>query len=80
MVQMSGKRSMRDAHGNDQGGTFFRFIRRGLQEDRTEIVFPRLLYFMIRFVSFLPSWLVDARMARLAIDVPEARERERFLA
>lgn len=53
-------------------------IQRGLQQDRAEIIFPRLLYFVIRFVSLLPSWLIDAIMVRVAVDVPETRERERF--
>ncbi|KAF2989803.1 putative oxidoreductase [Methylocystis sp. MJC1] len=43
-------------------------IRRGLEKGKCEIVFPRLLYFLIRAGSLLPARLVDAILARIPVE------------
>lgn len=45
-------------------------IRRGLQEGKREIVFPRLLYLLIRAGSLLPGRLVDALLNRIPVEAP----------
>lgn len=40
-------------------------IQRGLQRGKRKIVFPRLLYFLIRAGSLLPTRLVDAILTRI---------------
>jgi len=43
-------------------------IRRGLQKGKSEIVFPRLLYFLIRAGSLLPARLLDAFLIRIRVE------------
>lgn len=43
-------------------------IQRGLQKGQREIVFPRLLYFVIRAGSLLPTRLVDAFLIRIPVE------------
>jgi short-subunit dehydrogenase len=52
-----------------------RIIRRGLDNGRALIAFPRLLYLGARFISFLPARLVDRVMNRMHVEMQETPER-----
>jgi short-subunit dehydrogenase len=52
-----------------------RIIRRGLDNRRTLIAFPRLLYLGARLISFLPARIVDAAMNRMHVEMQETPER-----
>jgi short-subunit dehydrogenase len=43
-------------------------IQQGLERGKREIVFPRLLYFLIRAGSLLPTWIVDAVLIRIPVE------------
>ena len=52
-----------------------RIIRRGLDNGRALIAFPRLLYLGARLISFLPARAVDAVMNRMHVEMQETPER-----
>ncbi|MEA2757650.1 MAG: hypothetical protein QOH65_263 [Methylobacteriaceae bacterium] len=52
-----------------------RTIRRGLDNGRALIAFPRLLYLGARLISFLPARLVDRVMNRMHVEMQETPER-----
>lgn len=44
-------------------------IQQGLRNGKAQIIFPRMLYFVIRALLLLPSELVDAILIRVAVSI-----------
>jgi short-subunit dehydrogenase len=51
-----------------------RIIRRGLERNKTVIVFPRMLYYALMLTGFLPKRWTDIAFSAVQVDVPEKFE------
>ncbi|MCI0597944.1 MAG: short-chain dehydrogenase, partial [Beijerinckiaceae bacterium] len=52
-----------------------RLIKRGLDNGKAIIAFPRQLYLLAQFSRILPVRLVDKIMAGIEVNIPQTRER-----